>query len=378
MQFRDIIGHKDTIDTLRNIVDNDCIPHAILLSGISGIGKMNVARAFIQYINCQNRHDGDSCGICPSCRRIEQFSEPDIHYSYPIYKKQSAKPALSEDFFDSWCRMLNEYPYMPEPEWQRLIEAGNKQLSIYVDESDHLSELASLSSYSAKYKIFVIWQPEKLNLSAANKLLKLIEEPYNETIFVAVSNNPDAILPTILSRMRRIELKRPDDTTVINALVDYGEEPQRAKEIAGIAAGNLQKAFDLASLKDETVEFGETFRNVMRMAYACKVSNLRTLADRFNDMGRDKAIRLLTYFADMIRENFIANLRMPILNNMNKDEEAFSQKFAPFIHENNVEGLLTEVDNASRDIARNANAKLVWFDFLLRLMSLLRKPRENK
>lgn len=375
MQFKDIIGHEEAKSALREMVDSGRIPHALLLSGVPGIGKMRLARAFIQYLNCENRSNGDSCGVCPSCRRIQKFSEPDIHYIYPFVKRKNQKINVSSDILELWIRMLEEYPYMPVREWLRLIEAGNSQPSIYVTDSDDIAETASLSAYASKYKVFVIWLPEKMQPAAANKLLKLIEEPFEDTIFIAVSNDSSSILPTIYSRMRRIDMKRPDNETVASALVSMGETKERAKEIARLSGGDLQKAFDLVTFKDENAEFGEAFRNAMRLAYACKIAELRTLADRFNDMGREKGVRLLDYFAAQIRENFIANLRMPVLNVMTGDEEAFSQKFAPFIHEGNVEDILTDIDDASRDIVRNANGKLIWFDFLLRLMTNIRKKR---
>lgn len=375
MQFKDIIGHNQAIDTIRDMVDSEHVPHAILFSGMPGIGKMRLARAFIQYINCQNPHNGDSCGVCPACRRIQNFSEPDIHYIFPIKKNQKAKIFVSDDLLDIWIKMLNEFSYMPTHEWLRLIEAGNTQPAIYVNESEHIAQIAALSSYSSKYKIFLIWLPEKLGAEAANKLLKLIEEPFEDTLFIAVSNDPQAILPTVLSRMRHIELRRPDNKTLLNALIKAGVSDSEAHRITALANGNIQRALEMSALSGESVEFGDAFRNAMRNAYACNVDNLRTTAERFNDLGREKSVRLLNYFANMVRENFIANLRMPALNTMNTEEDAFSQRFAPFIHEANVEQIIDEIDAAARDITRNANGKLVWFDFLLRLMSLIRIKR---
>lgn len=378
MRFKEIIGHKEAIEKLRSLADSGKVPHALLLSGPTGIGKHRVARAFLQYLNCERRANGDSCGVCPSCRRIEKFSDPDIHYIYPVYKKDTNKPALSEDFLKEWLEMLDQYPYLPFEEWTKVLNCGTKQPIIYKDESDNISYIESLSPYADKYKVFFIWLPEKLQPAAANKLLKTLEEPQDDTLFICVSDAPQAILPTIYSRLQRIELTRPSDEEIMEALTRAGISSSQAPVLARLAEGNVGKAFMLASNAGETAEFSEYFRDAMRAAYARKVVVMKSLSEKFAATGREKGIRILEYFSRMVRENFIANLKMPVLNVMTREEEEFSYKFAPFINASNVEAITSDIDKSIRDISRNANGKIVWFDFLMRLMVHIRMQLKSK
>ena len=374
MRFADIIGNHDAIEALRRIVDSEKIPHALLLSGPAGIGKMMAARAFVAYLNCENRTpDGDSCGKCPSCRQIAANNFPDLHYIYPIAANKSGGKLVSSGYIEEWNRFLSESPYMDYPYWVRLMNSGTTQPIINRYEADELLQKAALSNYSAKFKIFLIWLPEKMNAAAANRLLKVIEEPHEDTIFLCVSNDPASILPTIYSRLQRIPFYRPSDDEISATLRSKGLSPQNAGVFANLAEGSIIKALQYASEEGELVEFSEIFRSAMRSAFARKVIELKAMSDRLADLGREKSLRLLDYFSRMIRENFVANLCLPPLNVMTPDETAFSSKFAPFINVANVEEILTDIDEAKRDISRNANSKLVWFDYLVHLMILIRK-----
>lgn len=379
MQFRDIIGHEETIVALRDMIDSGRIPHALLLSGPAGIGKMRLARAFVQYLVCEHREGGDSCGHCPACRRAASFSNPDIHYIYPVFKRTSPRRDISEDYLEPWIQMLERFSYMPVEQWMSLLDAGNSQPMIYVSESDRISYTASLSTFSDKYKVFLIWLPEKMQPAAANKLLKLIEEPHDDTLFICVSNEPGAILPTIYSRLRRLDMRRPSEAQISEALKRGGLSEEAAARTARLCEGNLQKAIELASNAGEREAFGIAFRDMMRAAYSRNCASLRSMAEDFSALGREKSLRQLDFFATMVRENFIFNLKIGALNVMTPKEEEFSMRFAPFVNVANVEKLAAEIDEARRDIARNANSKLVWFDLMLRFMMLLRlKPTETQ
>ena len=374
MQFKDIIGHSSQIARLRRMADSQAIPHALLLHGPSGIGKMQTARAFINYICCENPNDGDSCGVCPSCRQLNSLNLPDVHYIFPILKKNSTKTPLSSDYLEEWKEFLANFSYMQPEKWLELLNAGNSQPTFYVSEADEISRVASLSSYSSPFKFFIIWLPEKMDGPVANKLLKIIEEPFSDTLFILVSNNASMILPTIFSRCQRLEFNRLSDTEIANALIASGAAPEKINEITRLAEGRPVKAFELLSQEGEAEEFGELFRNIMRNAYSRNVSGLKSLSDRLSQSGREKSMRLLDYFASQIRENFIYNLHTPSLNMLSPSEETFSKKFAPFIHIGNVEKIDEEISKARTDISRNANAKLVWFDFFLKLLILIRIP----
>lgn len=374
MKFSDIIGHEKAKERLRAAVDSARLPHAILLHGPSGVGKTRLARALAQYVNCTGRAGGDSCGQCPACRQTEALNNPDIHYIYPVVKKPSTDKPVSTDFSDEWKKMLEQHSYMPMEAWLDLLDAGNSQPQIYVYESQEIIRTASLSAFGSKYKIFLIWLPEKMNIDTANKLLKAIEEPYGDTLFILVSNNPGAIIPTINSRLQKIELEPLPSSDIVDFLVSKGKTFEEASSLARIAGGNMNKASALAERGGETDEFPSLFIDVMRCCYARKITNLRNHADNFASFGREKSLRLLLYFSRMIRESFISNLRIPALSAMTENEESFVAKFGPFINAANTELLMKEIDDAYNDIMRNANQKIVWFDLFLTLTRLIRKP----
>ncbi len=374
MKFSDIAGHSDTISSLRALADGGRIPHAMLLTGISGIGKFRVARAFAQYIHCHNRKDGDSCGVCPSCLQHQRHNNPDLHFIYPIVSKE--KRRVSTDYIDEWKEMLNDWSYMPPEKWNDIISAGNSQPAILVAESEEIIAKASLSAFQENYKIFLIWLPEKMRPEAANKLLKIIEEPFEDTLFILVSNDDSRLLPTIFSRTQRFNMRPLSGNEISRHLAQRrGVDSLIADAASRIAEGSVARAEELACHPDEIMEFSSLFKEIMRMAYALKAAALKTLSERCAAMGREKLMRFLAYCARMVRENFIYNLSLPPLSLLTPDEEEFSVRFAPFIHEGNVEGLSNEISRAAADISRNANGKIVMFDLMLLISQWVRMPK---
>ena len=220
--------------------------------------------------------------------------------------------------------------------------------------------------------MFVIWEPEKMNIEASNKLLKVIEEPFEDTLFLFVSNNPGEIIPTIRSRLRAVEFGRLPYSAIKNFMEERGKSVSEADALARIARGNMNTAFMLTREDGEIDEFRAMFIDAMRAAYARKMPELRNLADKFAAFGREKSIRLLHYFARMIRESFISNLHNDHLKSMTREEEMLVAKFGPFVNSANVEEISTQIDRAENDISRNANQKIVWFDFLIELCRLIR------
>lgn len=370
MKFSDITGHKSAIDSLRDIVDSDHIPHAILIGGQEGIGKMRVARAFVSYLYCLDKKNGDSCGKCPACLQNAHHNNPDVHYVFP---RTGAASKSTETFLPQWYDFIDRHSYMPKEEWARTIEAGNTVPVIYRSDAAEISRTASLSSFAYRYKTYVIWMPEKMQPQCANALLKLLEEPFPNTIFLLVSNEPDKLLPTIFSRTQRFNLKPLSDDDVSAILTSEGISYPEAKEIASLSEGNMIKAFDIAGEGGEIKEFSGLYMQMMRLAYAKNAAALRMLSDAIAAFGREKNARFLAYCARLTRENFIYNLKTPELNSMTRVEEEFSVRFSPFINHKNIERLMSEIQRAHDDILRNANARLVMFDFLLKLMMLIRK-----
>lgn len=375
MRFADIIGHADAVAALREMADSGHIPHALLLNGPAGIGKTRLARAFAQYVHCRHRRDGDSCGVCPSCRQHASLNNADMHYVYPVLKRSSPKRAVAADYADEWREYLPANTYMPPEGWNDAIDARNGQPMIYVEESAEILRRAALSPLTEDCKIFLIWQAEKMNEQAANKLLKLIEEPYADTLFILVVNDMQRILPTIFSRTRRLNLRPVGRAELAASLTRlHGLEAAQADEIARLSEGSPARAEALVGHAAEPEEFRELFQTLMRTAYAGDAARLRDLADTIAGMQREKSRRFLTYCTRMMRENFIYNAAGAGMALLTAGEEAFSRRFAPFIHAGNVEEMAAAFDRAAEDIERNANAKIVAFDMALGLMALLRRP----
>lgn len=372
MRFNEIIAHKDVTEALRRMVDNDNIPHAVMIAGPQGIGKTRLARAFAQYIHCESRSGGDSCGRCPSCVQHQKLSNPDMHYVFPVVRKKTEKLTVSSDYARLWSEMLRRDSYMDPRLWLEVIKAGNSQPLIAVSESEAIIGSASISPFRQKKKIYLIWQPEKMTAEAANKLLKLIEEPYEDTAFILVSNAPENVLPTITSRTRRFNLRPLANVETIEAMISLGVDPAVASVTGPLAEGSVSRAMNLAADNGESEEFGEYFRQIMRSAYARKIATLKSLSDRIAEFGREKQRRFCDYCLRMVRENFIYNLKMPQINLMTPSEEAFSQRFSPYIHHSNVEEMAREFSRAAYDIERNANPKIVFFDLFMQLCRLIR------
>lgn len=372
MKFSDITGHAPQIERLRQMVDAERIPHALLLHGPSGVGKMAVARALVQYVNCTARRNGDSCGECPACRQTAKLNNPDVHFIYPVLKNSAHPRGLSEEYSEEWKEFISRFPFMPPEEWLEIINAGNSRPVIYVTESEELLRVSSLSTYGDGYKIFIVWLPEKMNVETANKLLKVIEEPFEDTLFILVSNDAGSLMPTVRSRLQGVEFGPIPDADIISFLCRGGKSYEEAEGLARIAAGNMNSASALLQHGSELAEFTELFIAVMRACYARKMTELMQLSESFAAMGREKSLRLLDYFARMLRESFISNLHCPPLEAMRPDEKNFVARFGPFINEANVEEMAREVDRAREDITRNANQKVVWFDLLIEFTRLIR------
>lgn len=379
MRFADIPGHERLKDDLREMVRVNRMPHALMIAGPSGIGKMMLARAFVQYAQCEHPEEGEPCGKCNSCMLHEELSHPDVHFSFPIVKSVALHRLVSDDMRSYWVRMLQEAPAMPPEQWLAIIDAGNSQPQIHVNEAAEIVRAASYPAYSSKIKFFVIWLPERMTVEAANKLLKVVEEPSDDICFVLVSNNDAAVLPTISSRTRKLRATPLSKEEIENYLRrKWRIEEYAAMRMAPLAGGSLAKADELGSNTGESDEFRNLFQTLMRYAYMRQIGALKKLADTTGGMGREKINRFLKYFISMIRENFIYNLAIPPLQRLSQEDEKFSRNFAPFINASNVEEIMKETDRARIEIERYCSPKLVLFDFFLLLVQLIRrKPTNN-
>lgn len=373
MKFNDIPGHEDVKSRLRNMADTGKTPHALLLEGPAGTGKLSIARAFAQYLHCEHPSaDGDSCGRCASCLQHEAFNHIDTIFSFPVVKKDKLK--YSDDYLAEFKELMAESLFMNFDKWVMKLDNINAQPLIYVDEANELIRKLNYTAHGSKYKIVIMWLPERMKEDAANKLLKLVEEPYSDTIFIFVSDNGRQILPTIYSRTQRIPVKRYDDRLVANYLVGaYQVTEDEAADTAHLANGNMATAIDMLSVRKDSSKYLELFMELMRKAYTRHVADLKKWAEKVNDLGRERAMKFYDYCSKMMRENFIMNINIPGLNYMTQAEREFSTKFSPFINERNVEDLITVMDDAKKDIGANASGKLVNFDVAIKVILFLKK-----
>lgn len=371
--FRDVIGHDNLKASLIRSVNAGNIAHAQLFSGIEGVGKFAMAMAYARYIHCTNRGEHDACGECPSCMQYNALSHADLHFVFPMVRNKDKKKVHCDDYRQAWDEFISTNTYFGIDEWLHAMNAENKQAIIYADESDEIWRKMTLKSFSSPYKIMIIWLPERMNVECANKLLKLFEEPYPNTIFLLVSNAPDQLLSTIRSRVQQISLPALTLDTIAQALQQqYGITDTDARAVAHLSNGSYLKACNNLSLNEDNKLFFDLFVQLMRLAYARRVKELKVWSEDAAELGRERLRNFLSYTARMIRENYIYNLSQPSLNYMTGEETQFSTRFAPFVNERNVQEIIAILNSAENDIGQNANAKIVLFDLAVKMILLLK------
>jgi DNA polymerase-3 subunit delta' len=385
MLFSKIIGQKTIKERLIRTVHENRIPHAQLFRGREGVGKLALAVAYGQYICCKNRTEHDACGVCPSCVKYSKLAHPDLHLVFPIIKPANKESLVCDDFVNEFRELFIEDPYMSAQDWFNKISKDPKQGVIYSNESQEIIRKLSLKTYESEYKVMIIWLPEKMHVTCANKLLKILEEPSDKTVFLLVSDQPETIITTILSRTQHVIIPALESEDIVSALTSGTKvkiSPTDALNIARIAKGSYKKAKNLLLESDEHKENYDKFTQIMRDAW--KVGNrknyaaLKSLKQWSDDMsqqtvGRERQKSFLVYAQHMLRENFILNLQQPELNYLDQTEADFSKNFSPFIHAGNVEDLMAEFALAQRHIEQNVNARMVFFDLMLKIIVLLKK-----
>ena len=367
--FKDVVGQEEVKQLLTGSVRSGKVPHALLFTGVSGSGKLPLALAFARYLLCQHPLPDDSCGNCASCRMVDRLAHPDLHFAFPIIKKKAGRDSVCDDFLPQWREMLERDSYVGLQQWMRRIDAGNQQPQIYVRESDEIQRKLSLKSSQGGYKVMLVWLPEKMNVDCANKLLKLLEEPPVKTVFLLVSEQPDMLLSTIVSRTQRVNLHPLSDQEIEGFLrIRYSLVEEDARDIAHRSAGSLLKAMENIQLSEENRLCFDLFVNLMRMAYKRDIRSLKAWSEQVAGMGRERQKNLLEYCQRMVRENFITNFRHPEMVYMNPDEESFSVRFAPFINERNIFQIMALLEEAQTHIEQNVSARMVFFDMALRMI----------
>lgn len=372
MYFKDIIGQETVKQRLRLEVREGRVPHAQLFAGPEGTGALPLAIAYARFLLCTRRGKEDACGTCPSCVKLNKLAHPDLHFVFPVVKRKGGGDTVSDDYIREWRELAISTPYFGMNHWLDAMGAENQQAQIFVKESDELVRKLSLKSSEGGYKVVIIWLPEKMKVECANKLLKLLEEPPAQTVFLLVSEEPDRILPTILSRTQRINVPRLEDAEIAEALkARFGLQDTDAAETARLAEGSYLQALEIIHLSEDTQLFFGLFVSLMRLAYQRKVKEMREWSDTVAAMGRERQKDFLTYCQRMVRESFVSNFHRKEMNYMNREEENFTIRFAPFINERNVMGITDELAEAQTHIEQNVNPRMVFFDFALKMIVLL-------
>lgn len=375
MQFKDIVGHEQTKQQLRQAVLEGRIPHAQLFFGASGVGKLPLALAYAQYVQCEHRTADDSCGVCPTCLQYRNLQHPDLHFAYPIVKTDAGD--VCDDFADKWREQLLDSPYFDLDDWYRRLGVENKQGMIYEKESGEILRKLNLKAFGDGYKVMLIWLPEKMNVTCANKLLKLLEEPPEKTLFLLISEQPEQLLSTIISRVQQIRVPRlSEEEIMLGAGV--------SADMAHIANGSLLAALRLQQEDTQNKRFLDQFINLMRDAFTIgqisdpkkkfdSLIRLRDWSQSMSGLGREEQKAFLQYTQRQVRENFISNFGQSAMNYQTADERAFSTRFAPYIHGGNVEKIMLELDSAEQQIGQNGNAKMIFFDLALQMIVLIKR-----
>ena len=368
MAFEQVVGQQEVKQRLLQLVDGGRLPHAIMLCGPQGTGKLALAIGLAKVLLSNGTEGSES----PMLRKLEH---PDLHFTYPTIKLPSMgsdhKP-VSDDFSSQWHEMVMAGHYFSMQQWLEQMGGENQQAIITAGESDALTRKLSLKSSQGGYKVSIIWLPERMNIECANKLLKLLEEPPAQTVFIMACETPDRLLETIRSRVQRIDVHRIGTDDIREALVNQrGISDDAAQRIARMANGSWLQALELLSADSENELFLDMFQTLMRLAYQRKVKDLKTWSERMASLGREKQKRFLEYFLRLIRENFMYNFHQQELCYMTQREEDFARNFARFVNEANILPISDLANLAIRDIGQNANAKIVFFDFALQMIVLL-------
>lgn len=374
MLFSEIIGQQAAKERLVRSVSDGRISHAQLFLGPQGSGSLALAVAYAQYISCAGRLAADSCGTCPSCVKYNKLIHPDLHFVYPVALSKDVR--TSTDKAQEWRAAFLDNPYITLFNWFEQLDAENKQAVIGVEESGEILRKLSLTTYEAEYKIMIIWQADKMNQASANKLLKILEEPPDKTLFLLVCESEDQLLRTIVSRTQLIKIPKISDADLTKALIEQnGLSPEMAEKTAHLADGNYAEALLLINENENAAQNLASFQKLMRASLKFNPQGVFAWIDEVNAAGRERQKNFINYALHIIRESMVLNYGDPQLVKLGADEQDFVKKFAPFIHAANIERFTEELNKAYYHMERNANAKILFMDLAFKFNELLNVPK---
>jgi DNA polymerase-3 subunit delta' len=381
MLFSEILGQDYIKSHLTKSANLGRIPHAQLFVGPEGSGILPMAIAYAQYVLCNN-FDGENVGENVSCNlKFESISHPDLHFIYPTITTEDVKTKpKSIDFIGDWRKFVKQNPYGSLFDWYNFLGAGNKQGEIRVDDAQETLRLLSLKSYEGGYKVMIVWMADKLNIAASNKLLKLLEEPTDKTLFILISENEEDIMQTIRSRCQVIHFNGLPEKIIAAALISkHNIESNTASKIAHQAQGNFNKALQYLQTDNEDLHFEKWFVDWVRAAFRAKgnataVHDLIAWSEQIATLGRETQKKFLHFCIDMFRQALMLHYQVPSLVFMEPKVEKFKlENFAPFVNGNNIHEIFKELSDAMFHIERNGNAKIILTDLSIKLTRLIHK-----
>ncbi len=381
MQFSKIIGQDAVKEKLIASVNENRIAHTQLFLGPEGSGAFPLAVALAQYVNCNNKQNGDSCGTCPSCIKFQKFAHPDLHFVFPTSTNEKVKKEPKASLFNDEFResLVESKGYIIQNQWYEKLAIGNKQGTIYTRDADDVVKILGLKPYEAKYKVIIIYMAEKLIEAASNKLLKSLEEPPEKTLIVLVAERYEMIIPTIRSRAQLVKIPRLPDQEIVKALLNQFSdslEEQKAQDIAILAQGSWNMAQNAVQFSGENEYNFTTFREWMRLCFKPgDYFKLNTLIQELSRLGREKQKSFLTYGLNVVHSALLVNQKMDEKLVADAEEKSYFKNFGPFVNSANEEEIYKLLNDAVFHIERNANPGILFAHLSFRFIDLLKKGR---
>ena len=374
MYFKDVVGQETVKKRLIQSVKDERISHAQLFSGPEGTGKVAMAIAYAQYISCRNRTETDSCGVCPSCHKYNKLAHPDLHFVFPIFNAPKFSKPVCDDFIGQWREMVLNDPYFDLGSWLTFIEADNAQGLIYERESDSIYKKLNLKSFESEFKVMIIWLPEKMHLACSNKLLKLIEEPPNKTLFILITEDEETVISTIRSRAQLVKFPFIDKESIRLALLQMEDvDLDLIPDAVHLANGSFIKAKAYINPGEDEQFYFQKFQEMMRQAYKREVLEQIQWAEEMAKIGRDKQKAFFAFALRLIREYFVLNMKQNNMVYLNQQERAWGKQFAPFINERNIVAFFNEFEKGITHISWNGNPRIIFLDTALRMVRLIKR-----
>lgn len=377
MTFEEVLGANSIKKHLKESIDLGRIAHAQMFVGPEGSGTLPMAIAYASYLLCGNSNQ--ACSI-----KCQKLSHPDLHFAYPVaITSKIKKDPVSSSFLPQWREFIQTKPYGSLFDWYLSIGIEKKQGIISVNEAKEITNKLSLKSYEGGYKVMIIWMADKMNVDTANKLLKLLEEPPQQTVFILITEDENAILDTIRSRCQILHFPAMSEQKIKEGLIEQGVDENDATRIALRSMGNFNKALQYANdTATDEYEFEKWFVSVVRTAFRAKgnkaaIHGLLQWSEELSNAGREVQKQFLQYALDVFRQALLLNYGMKDLVYIQFHTENFElAKFAPFVHGNNIQEIYQQFEEANANIERNGNAKIIFTDLSIKLTHLIHSPEQ--